>query len=424
MKQVTDFGAGSHPAELPGNRVGIRQKLAYGFRVFPGMVWQRATRRLPKGKVHLVIALADHFEPAIVPGDGMARAPYADQEARVERWCREFPKVADRWRDADRRPFVHTYFYPAEQYDRGLVSRMAEHCRGGWGEIEIQLHHGIPFPDTAANLRETLRNFRDKLVLEHGCLSREESRLAPSFCFVHGNFALANSAAGFGCGVDEELQVLAEEGCVADFTFPANPFNPAQRSMINSLYECEPELAERAAFRSGTAVQRGRNVRKFPIIIQGPLSFSSGQDRRIRIENGSFTAANPPSLRRLQLWKRAMVTVQGRPDWLFIKLHCHGMDPEQEDAVMGSSFTSFLQSLVEGAADRGEILHFVTAREMVNIILAACDGKDGSPDEYRDYRFRRWKEAQQGQVTASQVSQNRRDLGHPSMNLAQISRKP
>jgi len=374
-------------------RTGLREKLAYGLRVVPSLAWQRAMRRLPKGKVHLVLAMADHFEPAIVPGDGSARAPYAEQEARVERWCREYPKAADRWRDAEGRPLVHTYFYPAEQYDRGHVSRLAEHCRAGWGDIEIHLHHGIPVPDTAANLRQTLTRFRDRLALEHGCLSRAEGDITPRFCFVHGNFALANSAGGFGCGVDEELQILAEEGCVADFTFPANPFNPAQRAMINSLYECGPALSERAAFRAGTCLACGRGVQKLPFMVQGPLalSFSSGGGRRIRVDNGSFTVANPPSLERLQLWKRAMITVQGRPDWLFIKLHCHGMDPEQEDAVLGASFSGFLRSLVEGAEERDEILHFVSAREMVNIIVAACDGKEGNPGEYRDYRFKRWK---------------------------------
>jgi hypothetical protein len=30
----------------------------------------------------------------------------------------------------------------------------------------------------------------------------------------------------------------------------------------------------------------------------------------------------------------------------------------------------------------------VTAREMVNIALAACDGHDGNPADYRDYRLR------------------------------------
>jgi len=34
------------------------------------------------------------------------------------------------------------------------------------------------------------------------------------------------------------------------------------------------------------------------------------------------------------------------------------------------------------------MVHFVTAREMVNLILAACDGVEGNPGQYRDYRFR------------------------------------
>ena len=38
------------------------------------------------------------------------------------------------------------------------------------------------------------------------------------YAFVHGNFALANSAGGRYCGVDEEMQILAETGCYADMT--------------------------------------------------------------------------------------------------------------------------------------------------------------------------------------------------------------
>ncbi len=70
--------------------------------------------------MHLIIALADHFEPAIVPEDGQKRAPRVEQERRLEWWAQEYPKVADNWRDHDGRPLVHTYFYPAEQYDEGL----------------------------------------------------------------------------------------------------------------------------------------------------------------------------------------------------------------------------------------------------------------------------------------------------------------
>ncbi len=33
-------------------------------------------------------------------------------------------------------------------------------------------------------------------------------------------------------------------------------------------------------------------------------------------------------------------------------------------------------------------MHFVTMREMVNVILAVYNGREGNPGEYRDYRFR------------------------------------
>ena len=79
----------------------------------------------------------------------------------------------------------------------------------------------------------------------------------------------------------------------------------------------------------------------------------------------------------------------GRPDWLFIKLHTHSMDPTAQEAVIGDLFRKFLDDLVAGADNRKETLHFVTAREMTNILLAACDGREGNPGNYRDYRFKR-----------------------------------
>jgi hypothetical protein len=96
--------------------------------------------------------------------------------------------------------------------------------------------------------------------------------------------------------------------------------------------------------------------------------------------------------------------VEGKPDWLFLKLHCHSMDPTQEEAVLGTSFRVFLQSMIEGADQRGEILHFVSAREMVNVILAACDGREGNPGAYRDYRFKPWRNSGSS-VTAGNTSQ-------------------
>ena len=372
----------------------------------PNYAWQRLIRRLPSGVVHLVFVLADHFEPGIVPQDRFARAPYDEQQRRLGYWCREYPRLVDPWRDNEGHPFCHTYFYPAEQYDKALIERLANHCHAGWGEIEIHLHHGTQQPDTTENTYRQLVEFRDTLSSRHGCLSYLDNSGTPRYAFVHGNFALANSTQGRGCGVDSEMQVLADTGCYADLTLPAAALHPAQTGKINSLYECALPLNRRAPQRRGRDLQRGRPPRVFPLIVQGPLMLDFAPlrpSRGVGIENGALTAPNPPTLSRLRLWKQARLSVQGRPDWLFIKLHCHSMDPTQETAVLGLPMQQFLRELVEGAQERKEILHFVSAREMVNIILAACDGREGNPGEYRDYRLKRLREP--SSKSPSQASQ-------------------
>lgn len=352
-------------------------------------------RRLARGAparrgAHLVIALADHFEPAYLPEAPHDFAPPAEQERRLEEWCRDYPKIFREWRDAEGFPFRHTYFSPAEQYDKDLTARLAEHCREGWGEVEVHLHHGLRGPDTAEATRRALVEFRDALV-GHGCLSRWEGEGAARYAFVHGNWALANSAGGRFCGVDEEMQVLADTGCYADMTLPSSP-SPAQVSKVNSLYECEPPLARRAPHRRGRDLRAGRPPQTFPLMVQGPLGLDfRGRARGLplpKIENAELTAAHPPTLERLRLWRRAAVTVGGRPDWVFVKLHCHGMNPLDREAMLGGLMQNFLRELTEESRAGAFALHFVTAREMVNIILAACDGRDGSPGQYRDYRLR------------------------------------
>jgi len=129
------------------------------------------------------------------------------------------------------------------------------------------------------------------------------------------------------------------------------------------------------------------------LIVEGPLGLDFARNGRAsrlpRIENSALMGSLPPSLHRLRLWRRAAIHVVGRPDWIFIKLHCHGMDPRDENAMYGPAMTTFLRELLNECSRRGDFVHFVTAREMVNILLAACDGKEGNPAAFRDYRLSR-----------------------------------
>jgi hypothetical protein len=379
-----------HPAKKRGGSKLMR-KLKYVSRCFPTYAWQRLTRPTPAGKVHLVIALADHFEPSSLPGENSGYAPKDVQHRRLDAWCGEYPRNFNEFRDHDGRAFTHTYFYPAEQYDRELMEQLADHCHDGWGEVEIHLHHGMDGPATAESTRHQLVSFRDALAYRHGCLSYEEGSDIPGYAFVHGNFALANCADDYACGVDNEMRLLAETGCYVDMTYPTAAFHPAQIAKLNSLYECALPLDQTAPQRYGRNLQAGRPVTVFPFIVQGPLMLDFARNSRGgfgRLDNAAITGRNPASLRRLALWKEAAITVAGRPDWLFIKLHTHGMDPVDSENVLRAPMQKFLTDLIEGAAERKEILHFVSAREMANILLAACDGREGNPGDYRDYRYK------------------------------------
>ncbi len=81
----------------------MREQLKKAFRNLhwlPALGWQQLVRRSSvNGTVHLVFALADHFEPSFLPAGEFAS--HDEQERRLRRWCREYPKLVDTWRDAD-----------------------------------------------------------------------------------------------------------------------------------------------------------------------------------------------------------------------------------------------------------------------------------------------------------------------------------
>jgi len=189
---------------------------------------------------HLVFIVANHFEPG-VGREGMAL---------LEKWYRLARATGEAVRDHDGTKFRHTNFVPAEQYDPDVLDMLAAMQDEGLGEVEVHFHHGIDRPDTANNTRRILTEFRDVLAEVHKCLSREEPGSLPRYAFVHGNWALANSAGGRYCGVDSEMQILADTGCYADFTLPSAP-DESQVPKINSIYRCGNPLAQARPHRSG-----------------------------------------------------------------------------------------------------------------------------------------------------------------------------
>jgi len=331
---------------------------------------------------HIILLVANHFEPAVTD-DGLVQ---------LEKWCRLARSTGDAVRDHDGTPFRHTNFFPAEQYERRRLEMIADLQAEGFGEVEVHFHHGVDQPDTPENTERILRDFRDVLAHEHRCLSRASVSDLPKYAFVHGNWALANSAGGRFCGVDSEMQILADTGCYADFTLPSAP-DESQVPRINSIYVCGNPLNEARPHRSGADLKVGDQHPESPIIFTGPLVFD--WTRRVRglpiprMDDGALAQNYPLSRARFNRWRGANITVKGRPEWQFIKLYSHGFFEEDQDAMIGEQMKRFLSDLIEVGERTGDFkIHFASAREAYNIVLAALDGHSGEPGDFRDYHLR------------------------------------
>ncbi len=340
-------------------------------------------RRRPKrgtGKLHLLVAVCDHYEPF----------HHTDKEGalrRVRHWAQGFPKLTESFRDADECPPRHTFFYPIEQYDEDVVGEIAAMCHATGSEAEIHLHHDN---DSRDGLRVALESGKENLA-RHGLLARDgDGRIV--FGFIHGDWALDDShPTGRHCGVPDELGILREAGCYGDFTMPSAP-SPTQTRTVNAVYyaKCgpEPKSHDRGTPVSG-ATRTLRDTSDHILLIQGPLGLN-WQWRKYgvlpRVENGDLTGLNPPTASRLQLWKSIGARIGERPDVVFVKLHTHGAVERNSEMLLCEPMRAFHRLLAECADVE---THYVTAREMANILHALEDGKPGNPGAFRDYLYPR-----------------------------------
>jgi hypothetical protein len=335
----------------------------------------------PGEEVHALLCIADHYEPKY------GNPPPEVARARVRRWVEDSPRRLGRFADSDGRPPRHSFFYPIEEYEAEHLEALAGLCAGGFGEVEVHLHHDN---DTPEGLREKLLAFKELLAARHGLLSRNRATGELAYGFIHGDWALCNSRPdGRQCGVDNELTVLRETGCYADFTMPSAP-SPTQPPTINRLYYARDLPGRPRSHDRGVEVGRGAPPGAL-LLVQGPLLLDWGRRKWglvPRLENGCLQASQPPSLARLWLWLRARVQVPARPDWFFVKLYAHGAPEESHEALLGEPMVRFHEGLAEHARRHPNFhYHYVTAREMYNLVKAAEAGWAGSVAAARDYEL-------------------------------------
>lgn len=353
--------------------------------------FERAIKKLNRSTDHqkLIFLVANHFEPSWKPSGFHSQDV---QLKRLDAWRDMARSIGESVKDFDGTKFRHTNFYPGEQYDPRILDRLAEMQNEGLGEVEIHLHHGVNEPDTSENLRHSLLEFRDRLAEEHKCLSRMDGIGDPKYAFVHGNLALANSAGGRYCGVDNEMRILQETGCYADMTLPSAP-DRTQVPVFNEIYQCGLPLDQAVPHRKGMPLRVGVSQPELPVIFTGPLVFN--WTRKIkgipvpRIEDGALVASQPMDLARLNRWINADIRIRPNSSWVFIKLYCHGFFDHDQSACIGEGAKRFFSEIIEnGLRNNSYTVHFVSAREAFNLVSAAVDGKDGEPNEYRDYKLK------------------------------------
>ncbi len=348
---------------------------------------RRRARRVEAGTTtHVLFCLADHYEPE------HGRASLDRQRERVARWARDYRALASEFRDCDGRPPQHSFFFPAESYRAEHIEKLAGMTEAGLGEVEVHLHHGHDTPD---GLRRQLDEFTTTLAERHGLLGRDAAG-RPAYGFIHGNWALDNGGLDAStCGVNEELTILRETGCYADFTMPACP-DPAQSRIVNALYYVRDDPAAPRSYDSGRHAAVGRTPADDEfLLIEGPLTvwWPWPPTRLVpRIDSGAIDGSpgGCPTLERFRRWVDAGISVDGRPEWVFVKVHTHGAPERNADVLLGDAMHRFHRSVAKDFNDGTRFcLHYVTAREMFNIAKAAEAGMSGNPSAYRDFLIAR-----------------------------------
>jgi hypothetical protein len=318
--------------------------------------------------IDVIVVVADHFEPPTQRGEDTAIESVAS-------WCRAYEASAARFRDADGRMPQHTWFYPAEYPNLGCLRELSASVERGLGEIEFHLHHGHDTHETfAAKLRCGLDFFN-----QAGAMLTNGDPPKHQFAYIAGNWSLDNGAHDASTsGCNTELTALRDAGCYADFTFPALG-SRAQPRKTNAIYYATDDPRPKS-YDQGIDVEVGRAPSGDLMIFQGPLVLDW---RGGRFDWGALETYAPPSPHRLTCWLKAHVHVKGRPEWVFVKLHTHGL---QSRALWSGSQLDELFEAMDATWNRPPLrLHYATAREAYNIVKAAEAGMDGDPNEYRDY---------------------------------------
>jgi len=335
-------------------------------------------RKKPKS-LHILFCTVDHFEP------GTGSVTSGVERERVRTLLSEYPKLVRNHKDYAGNIPKRTWFFPPHYHRNDNLRGLISLCASGYGEIELHLHHGKTKPDSAENLKRTIKQCIEEYS-SFGIFGTEDGRR--KYGFIHGDWALDNSRNGKYCGVNNEIQILKETGCYADFTFPSlNEANPIQ---INSIYYAQGDPKKTKSYNKGITVRRLGEQSEDLMIIQGPTHpfLKNKTLSGLRVWGDSINGTPPTTKKRIDLWVKTAIHIRGKREWIIIKTSMHGA--EDGMAVLGREMDEIFSYLETKYNDgKNYVLHYVTARELFNIIKAIEAGEPGGdPEDYRDYKIK------------------------------------
>lgn len=342
---------------------------------------------------HIMFLYVDHFEPKENTRD------LSVQTARMQHWAEKYPAMASRHRDADGCHPKHSWFYLVEQWetekdDLAFLKQLARMSYDGFGEVDLHVHHGrgwhlFPEIDTPDKLTQHVERLK-RLYRQTGALITAARTPQSYYGFIHGKWALDNSARGLYCGVDQELEILRRTGCYADFTMPSG-HGSTQARKINAIYYADTRRRINKNHDWGEPVRAGGTASKDDrrlMIFQGMIEVYLGRlfSGKSVVEKSNLDFHDLPTPERIDQWLHCNIHVAGRPDWVFVKVHTHGAREENFEVNFGDQ-AEMMHSYLEEQYNDGRHfkLHYVSAREAYNIVKAAEAGMAGDPHLYRDF---------------------------------------
>ncbi|MBN2292942.1 MAG: hypothetical protein JXM70_10985 [Pirellulales bacterium] len=332
---------------------------------------------IPDDRKHLIFIMVDHYEHG---GPKHLKRGARNNDA----WCDKFQEISDKCHDNYGNRFRYTWFYPFDHHNDAIMQRLSNMALEGYGEIEMHWHlapsSGINRENYAEKLQEAITWYQ-----KYGAMITVDSPPKTAFAYIAGVWDLdASRPSEQSLGLTNQIQVLKEKGCYADFTF-STIGTPAQPSKVNSIYyvDDDPDLPK--SYDTGIDVQVNNPTNDKLMIFQGPISITWNG----ALEYGAIE--NDPRFhpKRISKWIDANIHVHGRPEWVFVKVYSHGA--QSKEIVLAHDMEWMLKCLKEECSRRGITLHFMTAREAYNVVKAAEDGKTGDPEEFRDFKIGKYR---------------------------------